>query len=153
MLRIYLKSPAAHGFEVSPVTAFTGAIDVLLQASLVALNRVVAPGTRGAPGREGEAELTERGGLARHGQPAETGARHRELLGRRDDVDLVAAVGDQGIDQASGGSLDASVEREGPTDDGELHELALDLAVGVAAGFAITRSMSGKRSRRAARKL
>src|SRR5712691_5151176 len=125
MLRIYLKSAPSRGLEIRPVTAFSRA------------NRSSC--------RQGEAELAEHRGLARHGQSAEASPRHRKLPGRRDEVDVVAAARDEGVEEASRGRLDTAVEGKGTTDDGEPHALARC--------FAITRSISGKRSRRADWKL
>ena len=141
MLRIYLKSASSHGIEIRPVATLARPIDVLRQASLVALYELVASRTHRPSCRQSEAELAERRGLARHGQTAEAGPGHRELPGRRDEVDVVAAAGDEGVHQTRRGGLDTAMEGKGAANDRELHACAL--------AFAITRSMSGKRSRRA----
>ncbi len=145
MLRIYLKSAPSRGLEIRPVTAFARAVDVLRQASFVALDEVVASRANRSSCRQGEAELAEHRGLARHGQSAEASPRHRKLPGRREEVDVVAAARDEGVEEASRGRLDTAVEGKGAADDGEPHALARC--------FAITRSISGKRSRRADWKL
>ena len=73
------------------MAAFACPVDVLGQAPLVALDDVVAAGTRRPLRRQGEAELAEHRGLAWNREPADLDAGDRELPRRRDEVDIVAA--------------------------------------------------------------
>src|SRR3970040_2290145 len=113
MLRIYLKPSAPHRLEVRPMAAFARPVDVLRQAPLMALDEVVGSGTHRPLHCQGEAELTEHRGLPRNHQPAEADPGDRELPGRGDEVDIVAAARDEGVDQTRRGSFDTAMEGEG----------------------------------------
>src|SRR5215467_10703270 len=142
MLRIYLKSAAAHRSEIGTMASLPRPVDVLNEEPLVALDQVEAVPPHGPSRGQGEGELAQHRRLAERGKPVHRHARSGELPGGGEEMHLISAPPGERVDHARGGRLDAAVKGEGATHQREfLHRLA------------ITRSTSGNSARRAASKL
>src|SRR5262245_49355073 len=145
MKGIPLRAIAAHGEQVSAMRALARPVDVLTQAALVALHDVVSPAPHRSARGQREREQAKERGLSEDRKPPYADARDIALPRGAQQIDVVSA-GHELAQEPGRGGLNAAEERERTADDGDLHHAAR-------ARRAITRSTSGKRSRRAASKL
>src|SRR5712692_11119126 len=145
MMRIHLKPCSPYRVEVGAVASLPRPIDVLDEAPLVALDDVVSSRAHRPPGLKGEGQLSQDGGRTEDGKRMHRDAVDLRLRARGDQVNVVLGAADEGREQPRRGRLDSAMEGEGPADQRDLH--------GRARAPAVTCSIRGKRSRRAALKL
>src|SRR3972149_679630 len=109
MVRIDLNPAPLHGGEIRAMRPLAGAIDVLREAALVALDDVVAAMCHRTARRQSERQQAEDRGLLDDREPLHSHTGHLRLPSCAEQLDPMSAA-QQSAHEATRGRLDATVK-------------------------------------------